>query len=76
MKIGEKFIDDGRQYEVVGTDGAGRPISKFVGLAKSATEETTETPVETEETTETPVENNAEPEKNVTKKRGRKSKVE
>lgn len=66
MKIGEKFIDDGRQYEVVGTDGAGRPISKFVGLAKSATEETTETPVV----------NDVEPEQNVTKKRGRKSKVE
>ena len=75
MKIGEKFIDDGRQYEVVGTDGAGRPISKFVGLAKSATA-ATETPVETEATTETLVENNTEPEKNVTKKRGRKSKVE
>lgn len=66
MKIGEKFIDDGRQYEVVGTDGAGRPISKFVGLAKSATEETTETPVA----------NDVKPEQNVTKKRGRKSKVE
>lgn len=66
MKIGEKFIDDGRQYEVVGTDGAGRPISKFVGLAKSATEETIETPVV----------NDVKPEQNVTKKRGRKSKVE
>ena len=64
--IGEKFIDDGRQYEVVGTDGAGRPISKFVGFAKSATEETTETPVV----------NDVKPEQNVTKKRGRKSKVE
>lgn len=64
--IGEKFIDDGRQYEVVGTDGAGRPISKFVGFAKYATEETTETPVV----------NDAKPEQNVTKKRGRKSKVE
>lgn len=66
MKIGEKFIDDGRQYEVVGTDGAGRPISKFVGLAKSATEETIETPAA----------NDVKPEQNVTKKRGRKSKVE
>lgn len=65
-KIGEKFIDDGRQYEVVGTDGAGRPISRFVGLAKSATEETTETPAA----------NDVKPEQNVTKKRGRKSKVE
>ena len=66
MKIGEKFIDDGRQYEVVGTDGAGRPISKFVGLAKSATEETIETPLV----------NDVKPEQNVTRKRGRKSKVE
>ena len=66
MKIGEKFIDDGRQYEVVGTDGEGRPISKFVGLAKSATEETIETPVV----------NDVKPEQNVTRKRGRKSKVE
>ena len=64
--IGEKFIDDGRQYEVVGTDGAGRPISKFVGLAKSATEETIETPAA----------NDVKPEQNVTKKRGRKSKAE
>lgn len=64
--IGEKFIDDGRQYEVVGTDGAGRPISKFVGFAKSATEEITETQAA----------NDVKPEQNVTKKRGRKSKVE
>ena len=64
--IGEKFIDDGRQYEVVGTDGAGRPISKFVGVARSATEETIETPAA----------NDVKPEQNVTKKRGRKSKVE
>lgn len=69
MNIGDKFVENNfghkLQYEVIGFDGSGRPISKFVGEVTKVADTTVETMIEELKETVKPV---AKVEKTVQKK--------